>query len=146
MFECHWVSNLGLLRRWYQYRGKLRDLIKLYTFRSVMYVVIVFCNFTSCFSVSNTHVRSNFRMGIDEYMQVYIGVYSHRDDRSYFFNYFPANHFAADNNCLKVPEKFDDNQAVLLSDILPTAWHGNELGGVGEGDNVAIWGAGPGKN
>ena len=62
-----------------------------------------------------------------------------------FFNDCPANHFAADNNCLKVPEKFDDNQAVLLSDILPTAWHGNELGGVGEGDNVAIWGAGPGK-
>ena len=62
-----------------------------------------------------------------------------------FFDLFPAINFAADNNCLKVPEKFDDNQAVLLSDILPTAWHGNELGGVGEGDNVAIWGAGPGK-
>lgn len=84
-------------------------------------------------------------LGTDEYMQVCIGIYSHRDDRSYFSNNFPANNFAADNNCLKVPEKFDDNQAVLLSDILPTAWHGNELGGVGEGDNVAIWGAGPGK-
>lgn len=57
----------------------------------------------------------------------------------------PANNFAADNECFKVPEKFDDNQAVLLSDTLPTAWHGNELGHVGEGDDVAIWGAGPGQ-
>ncbi|PRW58268.1 glutathione-dependent formaldehyde dehydrogenase [Chlorella sorokiniana] len=39
----------------------------------------------------------------------------------------------ADLNCLKV----------LLSDILPTAWHSNELGEVGPGDRVAIWGAGP---
>ena len=34
---------------------------------------------------------------------------------------------------------------VLLSDILPTAWHANELGEVGPGDRVAIWGAGPGE-
>lgn len=34
---------------------------------------------------------------------------------------------------------------VLLSDILPTAWHSCELGEVGPGDRVAIWGAGPGK-
>ena len=33
---------------------------------------------------------------------------------------------------------------VLLSDVLPTAWHATELGGVGKGDRVAIWGAGPG--
>ena len=37
-----------------------------------------------------------------------------------------------------------DNKVVLLSDVLPTAWHANELGGVGKGDRVAIWGAGPG--
>lgn len=52
--------------------------------------------------------------------------------------------FAADLNCLKVPAELDDERVVLLSDILPTAWHANELGQVGEGDNVAIWGAGPG--
>lgn len=34
---------------------------------------------------------------------------------------------------------------VLLSDILPTAWHSCELGEVGPGDRVAIWGAGPGE-
>ena len=34
-------------------------------------------------------------------------------------------------------------QVVLLSDILPTAWHACELGEVHAGDVVAIWGAGP---
>jgi threonine dehydrogenase-like Zn-dependent dehydrogenase len=37
-----------------------------------------------------------------------------------------------------------DDSVILLSDILPTAWHANELGEVGPGDRVAIWGAGPG--
>ena len=51
---------------------------------------------------------------------------------------------AADVNLLKVPEGKRDEVYVFLSDILPTAWHANELGQVGEGDRVAIWGAGPG--
>jgi hypothetical protein len=50
----------------------------------------------------------------------------------------------ADVNCLKVPSDLDDDRVVLLSDILPTAWHATELGGVKAGDRVAIWGAGPG--
>lgn len=49
----------------------------------------------------------------------------------------------ADVNCLKVPDSLTDEQVLFLSDILPTAWHGCELGEVHEGDNVAIWGAGP---
>ncbi len=51
---------------------------------------------------------------------------------------------AADLNCLKVPEGMSDKKVVLLSDVLPTAWHATELGGVSKGDRVAIWGAGPG--
>jgi threonine dehydrogenase-like Zn-dependent dehydrogenase len=51
---------------------------------------------------------------------------------------------AANTNALKVPDDMSDEQVVLLSDILPTAWHANELAEVGDGDNVAIWGAGPG--
>ena len=51
---------------------------------------------------------------------------------------------AADLNCLKVPEGMPDNKVVLLSDVLPTAWHATELGGISKGDRVAIWGAGPG--
>ncbi len=38
-----------------------------------------------------------------------------------------------------------DKKVVLLSDVLPTAWHATELGGVSKGDRVAIWGAGPGE-
>lgn len=53
---------------------------------------------------------------------------------------------AADVNLLKVPNTLTDKKVVLLSDILPTAWHANELGGVGKGDRVAIWGAGPGES
>jgi threonine dehydrogenase-like Zn-dependent dehydrogenase len=53
-------------------------------------------------------------------------------------------HPAADANVLKVPDGMDDLDAVLLTDILPTAWHATEMGEVGPGDVVAIWGAGPG--
>ena len=49
----------------------------------------------------------------------------------------------ADVNCLKVPHGMPDDDLVLLSDILPTAWHVNELAEVAKGDNVAIWGCGP---
>ena len=52
---------------------------------------------------------------------------------------------AADANCLKVPDHMSDDQVLLLSDVLCTSWHSTELGGVGEGDIVAIWGAGPGE-
>lgn len=49
----------------------------------------------------------------------------------------------ADVNLLKVPDNLSDQKVVLLSDILCTAWHSTELGGVGEGDTVGIWGCGP---
>jgi threonine dehydrogenase-like Zn-dependent dehydrogenase len=49
----------------------------------------------------------------------------------------------ADVNCLKVPPGMHDKDVILLSDVLATAWHANELGEVHEGDTVAIWGAGP---
>jgi threonine dehydrogenase-like Zn-dependent dehydrogenase len=49
----------------------------------------------------------------------------------------------ADNNCIKVPDQIRDENVILISDVLATAWHANELGEVKKGDNVAIWGAGP---
>lgn len=42
-----------------------------------------------------------------------------------------------------LPDSVDDAQAVLLSDIYPTAWFGAELAEVGTGDTVAIFGGGP---
>lgn len=48
--------------------------------------------------------------------------------------------------CLKIPEAIPDDVAVMLADVLPTAWHATELGEVREGDRVAVWGAGPGDS
>jgi D-arabinose 1-dehydrogenase-like Zn-dependent alcohol dehydrogenase len=46
---------------------------------------------------------------------------------------------------LTAPLPAHPDQAVFLGDILATAWYGCELGEVGPGDAVAIWGAGPGE-
>jgi glutathione-independent formaldehyde dehydrogenase len=52
----------------------------------------------------------------------------------------------ADFNCLKLPgepgDEFEDD-FLLLSDVFPTGYHGAELAGVGPGDTVAVFGAGP---
>ncbi|MDW6057619.1 hypothetical protein SAZ11_05595 [Streptomyces sp. FXJ1.4098] len=37
----------------------------------------------------------------------------------------------------------DDAQAILLSDIYPTAWFGAKLAEIGTGDTVVVLGAGP---
>jgi len=50
----------------------------------------------------------------------------------------------ADFNLLRLPPGDDHEQEfALLSDIFPTAFHGCELAGVGAGDTVAVFGAGP---
>jgi glutathione-independent formaldehyde dehydrogenase len=51
----------------------------------------------------------------------------------------------ADWNALVLPEDAREKQAdyTMLSDILPTGYHGTELAQVGTGDSVVIWGAGP---
>ena len=51
---------------------------------------------------------------------------------------------AADVNLLKVPEGMEDKKVVLLSDIMPTGWHGARLANVEKGSRVAVWGCGPG--
>jgi len=42
-----------------------------------------------------------------------------------------------------LPETVDDGQAILLSDIYPTAWFGARLAETTPGDTVAIFGGGP---
>jgi threonine dehydrogenase-like Zn-dependent dehydrogenase len=49
----------------------------------------------------------------------------------------------ADVNCLRVPDEIPDDKALYLSDVLCTSYWANEMGNVGEGDVVAIWGLGP---
>jgi glutathione-independent formaldehyde dehydrogenase len=51
----------------------------------------------------------------------------------------------ADWNALVLPEDAEEKEKdyVMLSDILPTGYHGTELAGVGIGDSVVVYGAGP---
>ncbi|GAA4266221.1 alcohol dehydrogenase catalytic domain-containing protein [Frondihabitans peucedani] len=48
----------------------------------------------------------------------------------------------AQNTLTPLPETVTDDQAILLSDILPTSWFGAQLAGVTRGDTVAVFGAG----
>ena len=49
----------------------------------------------------------------------------------------------ADVGPLKVPEGMSDEQALFLSDILPTGYMGAEMCDIQRGDVIAVWGAGP---
>ena len=44
---------------------------------------------------------------------------------------------------VRVPEPVTDAQAITCSDIWPTAWFGAKLAEIGDGDVVAVYGAGP---
>ena len=44
---------------------------------------------------------------------------------------------------LKVPEELSDEQVLFLTDILPTSYWGNLIGGVKEGSTVTVLGCGP---
>ncbi|WP_103355822.1 zinc-dependent alcohol dehydrogenase [Amycolatopsis sp. CA-128772] len=43
---------------------------------------------------------------------------------------------------VRIPDPVTDDQAILVSDIFPTAWFGARLAEVGQGDNVLVLGAG----
>jgi threonine dehydrogenase-like Zn-dependent dehydrogenase len=49
----------------------------------------------------------------------------------------------ANAGLVKLPIEVDDNQAILLSDIFPTAYFGAELAEIKSGDTVAVFGCGP---
>lgn len=49
----------------------------------------------------------------------------------------------ADFNCLPIPDSVPDEKALYLSDVIPTAYHGLQLGNFEEGKTIAIWGLGP---
>jgi threonine dehydrogenase-like Zn-dependent dehydrogenase len=49
----------------------------------------------------------------------------------------------ANAGLVKLPNEVDDDQAILISDIFPTAYFGAELAEIEDGDTVAIFGCGP---
>jgi threonine dehydrogenase-like Zn-dependent dehydrogenase len=80
------------------------------------------------------------------------GLYGHR--LSGIFGYslltggYPGNQAEycrvpnADVVCVKAPKDVDPKKLVGLADVTTTAWHGNELAEVREGDVVGVWGCG----
>ncbi|MGH3744775.1 MAG: alcohol dehydrogenase catalytic domain-containing protein [Mycobacteriales bacterium] len=48
----------------------------------------------------------------------------------------------AATNLVRLPDDVTDDQAILLSDILPTSWFGARLADVAQGDTVLVFGAG----
>ncbi|WP_432547192.1 zinc-dependent alcohol dehydrogenase [Kineococcus sp. SYSU DK004] len=44
---------------------------------------------------------------------------------------------------VRVPDSVTDDQAIMISDIFPTAWFGAKLAEVRDGNTVAVFGAGP---
>jgi 2-desacetyl-2-hydroxyethyl bacteriochlorophyllide A dehydrogenase len=50
---------------------------------------------------------------------------------------------SADVNLLGIPDGLDDERALFVGDILTTAVYVASLGGIAEGDTVAVMGAGP---
>jgi threonine dehydrogenase-like Zn-dependent dehydrogenase len=49
----------------------------------------------------------------------------------------------ADFGPMKIPDDLDEDDVLLLSDVLPTGYQAAEMGGVIEGDTVAVFGCGP---
>jgi threonine dehydrogenase-like Zn-dependent dehydrogenase len=49
----------------------------------------------------------------------------------------------ADVGPVKIPDWLDDDDAVMLTDALPTGYFGAQLGDIVEGDTVIVFGAGP---
>ena len=58
-----------------------------------------------------------------------------------FAEYFHVND--ADGNLALIPEGIDPVEATMLSDMVPTGFHGVELAGVQFGDTVLVIGIGP---
>lgn len=49
----------------------------------------------------------------------------------------------ANADLIKLPDAIDDDRAILLSDIFPTAYFGAEMAEIEPGDTVAVFGCGP---
>jgi threonine dehydrogenase-like Zn-dependent dehydrogenase len=49
----------------------------------------------------------------------------------------------ANVGCVRLPDAVTDDQAIMISDIFPTAYFGARLAEVEDGDTVAVFGAGP---
>ena len=49
----------------------------------------------------------------------------------------------ADVGPMKIPDDLGEDDVLLLTDVLPTGYQGAEMGGIREGETVAVFGCGP---
>jgi threonine dehydrogenase-like Zn-dependent dehydrogenase len=49
----------------------------------------------------------------------------------------------ANVSCVKLPDEVSDEDAIVLSDIFPTAWFGADIAGITPGKSVVVFGCGP---
>lgn len=96
-------------------------------------------NFNSCDNSNPNSVQSELAYG---YTCAGIFGYSHA------FGGYAGSHATyvrvpyADTNLFKVPEGISDEQAVFVSDAVPTGFFGADQADIQLGDSVAVWGCG----
>ncbi len=90
----------------------------------------------------NTHPKPHLAEPVLGYPPAAIPGYSHA------FSGLAGSHAEfirvphADVNCFHVPEAVTDEQALFLSDAVPTGWMGADFCDIAEGDTIAVWGCG----
>ena len=90
----------------------------------------------------NTHPKPELSEPVLGYPTAGIPGYSHA------FGGYAGSHAEyirvphADVNCFKIPEGVTDEQALFLSDAVPTGYMGADFCNIQPGDTVAVWGCG----
>jgi threonine dehydrogenase-like Zn-dependent dehydrogenase len=90
----------------------------------------------------NTHPKPELAEPVLGYPPAAIPGYSHA------FSGLAGSHATyirvlhGDVNCFHVPEGITDEQALFLSDSVPTGWTGADFCDIREGDTIAVWGCG----
>jgi threonine dehydrogenase-like Zn-dependent dehydrogenase len=90
----------------------------------------------------NTHPKPELQEPILGYPSGGICGYSHA------FGGYAGSHAEfirvpfGDANCFTIPEGVQDEQALFLSDAVPTGWTGADFCDITEGDTIAVWGCG----
>jgi threonine dehydrogenase-like Zn-dependent dehydrogenase len=101
-----------------------------------------FCDHDLWSLCDNTHPKPELAEPLLGYPPAAIPGYSHA------FSGLAGSHATfirvphADVNCFQVPEGVTDEQALFLSDSVPTGWTGADFCDIRPGDTVAVWGCG----
>ena len=90
----------------------------------------------------NTHPKPELAEPVLGYPPAAIPGYSHAFSglAGSHAEYIRVPH--GDVNCFHVPEDVTDEQALFLSDSVPTGWTGADFCDITEGDTIAVWGCG----